>query len=464
MGRICYITEEQYKRLVGENVYVSKVGKNDATLTYNKGRAVRGQNQNKTDMLGTDKMDNYNSDDTYEVPLKGGLVSYNITSINGTEVMHYFKRKFSKEKTTMNLNGNEYELKMADSEYAEFMKTFIAKVETVIKSYIKRNEGKEIPLDSICIYPVPSSSNFNIEMAKTLSYCGFNGLPVTVINQDILLKDLRNLQKDDDFIAKNKNFYNSRYSMSDMQLQGTVNQNLDNELEKQKVGQKVLPWINYANRYLRLLLTAYYQYNNAYKQGKDVSAIIQTMVENFRRFFDMLELIDSSLYYQNAVKGTESRIQADKIFNPKKYTKGPSVDKRSQAIWNIVSPYLRGLKNRATGTPYKEVEIQELEPVQFQIKNLGNSLRMGMKNIYNPNTNTELVKQEMEKIKGRLLIIFDDNISGGATLSDICYQLQQLGAEYIVPITFGKMREKNSFGIVPLNTPTNDKGEKGYNY
>ena len=52
------------------------------------------------DYLKTDKMD-MNNEDTYLVPLKNGMMSYNITSINGTEVMHYFKRIFDRQKTSI---------------------------------------------------------------------------------------------------------------------------------------------------------------------------------------------------------------------------------------------------------------------------------------------------------------------------------------------------------------------------
>jgi hypothetical protein len=61
----------------------------------------------------------------------------------------------------------------------------------------------------------------------------------------------------------------------------------------------------------------------------------------------------------------------------------------------------------------------------------------------------------MEKIKGTVFVIFDDNISGGATLSDICYQAKKLGINYIVPITFGVMREKYKIGMMNINRPTN---------
>ena len=89
--------------------------------------------------------------------------------------------------------------------------------------------------------------------------------------------------------------------------------------------------------------------------------------------------------------------------------------------------------------------MRKLQAEDFQIKNLSNDVRMGMKNYFA--LNSELAKEEMEKIKGTIFVIFDDNISGGATLSDICMQAKQLGIEYIIPITFGEMQMKYNLGI-----------------
>ena len=100
-----YISEEQLLRL-NEDVFVSDVKGHKAKLSYNKrqsDKAIRNLgNYNSFDMVNTNKMDQ-NNHDTYIVPLKGGLNSYNITSIRGTEVMHYFKNKFSNKKTTMKI-------------------------------------------------------------------------------------------------------------------------------------------------------------------------------------------------------------------------------------------------------------------------------------------------------------------------------------------------------------------------
>ncbi len=78
-----------------------------------------------------------------------------------------------------------------------------------------------------------------------------------------------------------------------------------------------------------------------------------------------------------------------------------------------------------------------------------------MRNYFKPKDNIE---EELKKINGTVFVIFDDNISGGATLSDICYQAKQLGIKYIIPITFGQMREKYAIGRLSVNKP------QGWNY
>ena len=125
---------------------------------------------------------------------------------------------------------------------------------------------------------------------------------------------------------------------------------------------------------------------------------------------------------------------------------------------------MRGRKSPVTGKPYKRLEINRWEPQNFEIKNLSNGERMGMKNIYNPNTDPEFVENEINEIKGGVLVIFDDNISGGATLADVCYQFKDLGVEYIIPITFGEMATKWTMNRIPLSRPTNDAGVEGFNY
>lgn len=108
---------------------------------------------------------------------------------------------------------------------------------------------------------------------------------------------------------------------------------------------------------------------------------------------------------------------SEAIFKQKKYSKGPSIDGRSNAIHDLLVQrhFLKG-NNKVIPIVYYDVE-------NFQIKSLTNDVRMGMKNYFGVNQDSDLVNKETEKAHETILIVFDDNISGGATLSDICMQL-----------------------------------------
>ena len=84
---------------------------------------------------------------------------------------------------------------------------------------------------------------------------------------------------------------------------------------------------------------------------------------------------------------------------------------------------------------------------------------MGVKNLFQPNKDIpqEEIQKEVEKTKGGIVVIFDDNVSGGGTLSDICMGLQKLGMENIIPITFGKMGESWNVGQLNVNRPRDNK-------
>ena len=114
---------------------------------------------------------NQNNHDTYIVKLKGGMDSYNITSINGTEVMHYFKNKWAKIKIKYgNENADLYDIKMDDEQYKDFLSTFKSKVGTVVEWKVNefKKENPDVVFNSVSIYPVPSSSDFNEVMANDL--------------------------------------------------------------------------------------------------------------------------------------------------------------------------------------------------------------------------------------------------------------------------------------------------------
>ena len=434
-----YINEEQLQKL-NEDVYASnKKGRNKIQLSYKK-RASSAPTKNfgtltSAELLNTGKMDQNNSD-TYEVPLKGGIMSYNITSIRGTEIMHYFKNKFAKIDIDLDGDGQKesYELWMDDPEYNEFFKQFYSKVNNVIAHVTKKlyNESNgKIKFNGVSIYPVYSSSNFNDMVATQLqNTVKLDGLPVVKIDMNLFKKNLSNLQKDNDFINKNKDYYNSRMFVNgDNDI--THDKYIDNELNRFSKIESVKPLINDYNIAFERLNRCYTINRRQY--GENFGAALA-------RFYE--ELYERFMAIKNKIGG----IHKDAVYSALKGTKSQVEKRKTEDVWNIVKPYLRG-------TRIKKIPMHRLQAQDFQIKKLSNDIRMGFKNYFVANAN--IVQQEMEKIKGTIFVIFDDNISGGATLSDICLQAKQLGIEYIVPITFGEMQIKYNLGARnQINKPT----------
>ena len=84
---IIKLTEQQIERVISsgkrldELVYIdrNKIKGKKAFLTYDSsGKEKHQENLSSRDNLKTDKMENNNAD-TYEVPLKNGIISYNIS-------------------------------------------------------------------------------------------------------------------------------------------------------------------------------------------------------------------------------------------------------------------------------------------------------------------------------------------------------------------------------------------------
>lgn len=162
-----YLSEDKVHLL--EDVFVSDLTRGrKAKLSYNKrpnSNVTRNiGNKNTFDMVDTGKMDQNNAD-TYIVPLKGGINSYNITSIKGTEVMHYFKNKFANKKTNVefDINGKktEFELMMEDSEFQEFLRTFTNKVSNVVNHVSNEIASRDRNFEGfkgVSIYLLPSQA------------------------------------------------------------------------------------------------------------------------------------------------------------------------------------------------------------------------------------------------------------------------------------------------------------------
>lgn len=474
MERKIYLTEIQLRELIShiilnENVYVNDVKNGKANLTYTKGSVRNKNTQNSQDYLKTDKMDQNNAD-TYEVKLKGGLTCYNITSIKGSEVMHYFKRLWDNKSTKMKFKNiltnqeEEYELTMLENEEKNFIETFKSKVGTVVNYCVNnfKNSDENFSINGISIYPVPSSSNFNVKMAEILNEQGLYQYPVQVINERLLLKNLENVERDEEFIERNKDIYNAPFYAKDTNDKTTLNMHLDKNLNQLRGISNAQKKISEINEITKKLITQLANYHTSIKNSdRNTNRMISSIVENYKKYYDLLSSLTKLSTYYNPLTGNNSSTRFDNIANMIKYSKGPSIEKRSGELWNIVSKHLRGVKSPVTGSPYKWIDLAYYSPAKFQIKNFTNGERMGLKNIYTLNNNEkdkEMVQMELEKIKGTVFVIFDDNVSGGATLSDICYQCTNAGIKNIIPITFGEMNEKWTLNMRPLTTPEMENG------
>lgn len=460
--------ESACRKLIQEDVFADRTkvsGRKNKVigLTYNQNNGGRNKgNLTSADMLSTDKMD-ANNEDTYEVTLKGGITSYNITSIKGEAVMHYFKNYFEtgKNDATIKADGTEYEIMMEDPEFRRFMNVFNNKVNRVVNYCIDkfRQENKEFAPNKVSIYPVPSSKQFNKKMAEIMSHMTLGGLPVRIANDAILKKDLRNLQRDEDFISKNKDYFYGRMSQ-ETDANGfdkSVSDFVDRDVNKRRAIKEAEKYIQEMNFAVDKVLNNWASYK--YSQNP---ATLKTIAAYYAKYYDAMKKCTAEISYNNPTsEKEESSVILSTVAKILSSSKPKCIEKRSGEIWAAIKPYMRRVKSPVTGGAYKSIDINRWESQNFEIKNLSNGERMGMRNIYNPNTDPEFVQNEINEIKGGVLVIFDDNISGGATLADVCYQFKDLGIEYLVPITFGTMATKWTMGRIPLNRPTNYAGKHG---
>ena len=92
----------------------------------------------------------------------------------------------------------------------------------------------------------------------------------------------------------------------------------------------------------------------------------------------------------------------------------------------------------------------------WQIKSLSDKRRRAIEGIFELNPK---YKEIQYKLKNKHIVIFDDNISSGATLDDVCLALQNLGVASITAITigvipatvYGSDRYKNQHNANKLN-------------
>lgn len=457
------ISENAFKRLFentfDEDVYVSSLNNKNkrANLKYSKNNGGRTYGKViKGDFLKTDKMDKEGTD-TYEVPLKGGIMSYNITSIKGVEVMHYFKQQMQKQvaKIQVDFGENhkeEYELFMENPEFELFKKQFLHKISLIVDWKLKEyNLEQDEEILKLSILPVPSSSNFNYTMAQAIKNDLVCGLPINVVNKDFIKKDISNLNKDEEFIKQNKDYYNSNFIKGGGEnFNYSVIDRVDSDINKMKSSQEMQPLVDEVNTCVDYLLRFYY--NRQKYTDEQIFPKVKTLIDNYLK--SVAKMKSYKVKYLDLTRNTVSKNNdAQPIIKP--YTKGESVRQRTEYFINILKNNLKNYIN--IEKKLLENPIQYWEIPNFQIKNLSNPSRLALKNYFSFNKNEKMIEDEVNKMNEGAVIIFDDNISGGATLSDICMQLKNIGVKNIIPITFGEMSQKWSMGILQINKPENGK-------
>jgi predicted phosphoribosyltransferase len=70
----------------------------------------------------------------------------------------------------------------------------------------------------------------------------------------------------------------------------------------------------------------------------------------------------------------------------------------------------------------------------WQIKSLSDKERKAIENIFSI---APAYQDKLYKFKGKNILLWDDNISSGATLDDICLTLQKIGVNEIIAMTLG---------------------------
>ena len=104
----------------------------------------------------------------------------------------------------------------------------------------------------------------------------------------------------------------------------------------------------------------------------------------------------------------------------------------------------------------------------FEIKSLDDKTRKAIENLFTLNDDLSKYKTSSgeviwgipieDRIKDKNIVLFDDNISSGATLDDMCLTLLKHGAKSVLPITLAIIPESQKFGEHDLKPFLNRKG------
>jgi hypothetical protein len=188
-----------------------------------------------------------------------------------------------------------------------------------------------------------------------------------------------------------------------------------------------------------------------YKDSPGIKCIPDLMTKNIRKVYINYEqahevgLTDKDIYqlqqdiehWKKDADLYELRLKIDDLKDEILYTKANRKQGRPTREFKQKEELLANLQDQAKilrkGRRGKDKTIgSDGRAKNFEIKSLEDSKRRSIEGLFEINPNLNGIQQ---KLKGKNVVIFDDNISSGATLDDICLELQKYGVKSILPIT-----------------------------
>lgn len=188
-----------------------------------------------------------------------------------------------------------------------------------------------------------------------------------------------------------------------------------------------------------------------YPNSQGIKLIPQMLVKNVRGIFVNVEIAKQIGLTNDEIYKLMNRVD--------KWKKDEDIRDLRREIEVLKKEVAEIIKNRGRGRPSKEflnkqdlinINKQKIKALKgkgkdptvdsdgkikdFQIKSLDDKTRRAIEGLFTINPQYLSLQT---KLKGKTIILFDDNISSGATMDDLCLLLQRYGVANIIPITLG---------------------------
>lgn len=186
-----------------------------------------------------------------------------------------------------------------------------------------------------------------------------------------------------------------------------------------------------------------------YKNSPGIKCIPDLMTKNIRNVYvnytiakelglsdaDINKLRHDIENWKEDAKVYELRVQIDQLNDYIAYHTGkrgrPSNEiKNKKELVKNLEEQIKILRKGRRGRD--KTKTSDGRAKNFEIKSIEDKRRRSLEGLFGINPELSGIQQDL---KGKHIVIFDDNISSGATLDDICLELQKYGVASILPIT-----------------------------